>query len=173
LNPRKLLKEGLYIKLDGEPDQACVGAMQAVMMVSVETALPGGGAGNFLINGHFEINANVIKWHWHREEKEGLLAKFFARFDEFRSDLFDKHEHLERVRITLKGHHIWRIANGRRIYLDGQTFGLPGTATSGHMPVPEKDPKLQKQPGPHIYLQFPSGAGAKASDFESWFYIRE
>src|SRR5260370_27097697 len=77
LNPRSLLKEGLYIKLDGEPDQACAGAMQAAMIVSVETALPGGGAGKFLINGHFEINADVIKWHWHREEKEGLLAKFW------------------------------------------------------------------------------------------------
>jgi len=167
LNPRSRLKEGLYILLDGEPDQEYTGAMQAAIIVSVETALPGGGAGLFLISGHFEINANVIRWHWHREEKEGLLAKFFARFDEFRSDLFEKHEHLERVRITLKGHHIWRTINGRRIYLDGQTFGMPGTVPSGHIPT------TKKEPGPHIDLQFPSGAGTPASDFESWFYIRE
>jgi hypothetical protein len=167
LNPQSLLMEGLNIILDSEPDQACAGAMQAAMTVSVETALPGGGAGIFIISGHFEINANVIRWHWRREEKEGLLAKFSARFDDFRSDLFETHGHYQLVRITLKGHYIWRTANGRHIYLDGQTFGKPGTATSGHISA------TKKAPGPHIYLQFPSGANAKASDFESWFYIRE
>ena len=167
LNPSSLLREGLLIFLDGEPDQESAGAMQAAMIVSVETALPGGGAGIFRISGHFEINANIIRWHWHREEKEGLLAKFFARFDDFRSDLFDTHGHYQRVRITLKGHYIWRTFNGRRIYLDGQTFGMPGTMPSGHIPT------TKKEPGPHIDLQFPSGAGRPASDFESWFYIKE
>jgi hypothetical protein len=141
--------------------------MQAAMIVSVETALPGGGAGIFLISGQFEIKANIISWHWYREEKEGLLAKFSAQFDEFRSDLFATYGHYQRVRVTLKGHYIWCTVNGRRIYLDGQTFGMPGTVPSGHIPM------TKNEPGPHIDLQFPSGAGRPASDFESWFYIKE
>jgi hypothetical protein len=76
--------------------------------------------------------------------------------------------HLERVRVTLKGHHIWRTIGSRRIYLDGETFGVPGFEESGHQPSEQGS-----QRGPHIDLQFPSGAGRPASDFESWFYIRE
>jgi Family of unknown function (DUF6519) len=173
LNSSSLLKEGLNIILDGEPDQECAAAMQAAMIVSVETALPGGGAGIFIISGHFEINSNVIRWHWHREEREGLIARFFARFDEFRSELFDRNEHLQRVRITVKGRYIFRTVNGRRIYLDGETFGMPGSEESGHMPAPPEHGKQPKRPGRHIDLQFPSGAGRPASDFESWFYMRE
>jgi hypothetical protein len=76
-------------------------------------------------------------------------------------------EHLQRIRITLRGHFIWRTVNDRRIYLDGQAFGIPGTETSGHKPLPTETA------GNHIDLLFPSGTGRPASDFESWFYIRE
>lgn len=167
LNPRSLLKEGLSIVLDGEPDQDYAGAMQAAMIVSIESALPGGGAGTLIISGHFEINANTIRWHWHREEREGLIAKFFAKFDDLHSDLFEKHEHHQRVRVTLKGHYIWRTVNGRRYYLDGQTFGMPGFEQSGYRPL------QGKEAGRHIDLDFPSGIGRPTSDFESWFYLRE
>jgi hypothetical protein len=170
----------LRIILDGEPDQQCARAMQAAMIVSVETALPGGAAGIFLISGIFNIDGNVITWHWHEEEESGLIAKFFERFDDFYSDWFrdplHRHEprHHVRVRVTLKGHLIWQTdANGRRIYLDGQTFGIPGLEKSGHRPKPAERGKSEEERGQHIYLQFPSGTGRPASDFESWFYIRE
>lgn len=162
----RLLREGLRITLDSAPDQEYEKAMQAAMIVTVETALPGGGAGIFVINGILKIDGNVITWHWGRKQKQGF-SKFFAEFDEWVSDLFDRREHLQRVRITLKGHLIWHTANGRRIYLDGQAFGMPGTETSGHRPLPGE------AAGKHIDLQFPSGAGRPASDFESWFYMEE
>src|SRR5260370_33852830 len=74
-----------------------------------------------------------------------------------------------RVRVRVKGHCIWQRVNGHRLYLDGQTSGIPGSedTLSGHKPQPGK------QPGRHIDLWFPSGAGRPASDFESWFYIQE
>jgi hypothetical protein len=57
-----------------------------------------------------------------------------------------------RVRITLKGHAIWQQQGNQRVYLDGQAFG-----------------KLSPV---GIDLALPlSGAGARASDFESWFYL--
>ncbi len=58
-----------------------------------------------------------------------------------------------RVRVTLKGHVIWTGDGKNRIYLDGQAFGS----------FDEEG---------HTILEFPSGAGAKASDFESWFYLK-
>lgn len=45
---------------------------------------------------------------------------------------------------------------GTLAYLDGQTFGTAGTRADG---------------SPRVDLQLPSGALAKASDFESWFYL--
>jgi len=59
----------------------------------------------------------------------------------------------------LKGHVVWRYVNSRPVYLDGQAFGVPGG---------------DRGDGRHLlHLQFPSGDGVRASDFESWFYIRE
>ncbi|MDX2213658.1 MAG: DUF6519 domain-containing protein [Oculatellaceae cyanobacterium bins.114] len=60
------------------------------------------------------------------------------------------------VRVTLKGHAIWNEVDGRQLFLDGQAFGRPGIRTNGE---------------PCIGLTFPSGHSAKASDFESWFYL--
>src|SRR5262249_33087710 len=70
--------------------------------------------------------------------------------------------------VTLKGHCIWRRsalprsdastgqpASGALVYLDGQAFARPGVQADNTTP--------------RIDLVFPSGHGAKASDFESWF----
>jgi hypothetical protein len=69
------------------------------------------------------------------------------------------------VYITLKGHCIWRRsalpqsdgqpAGGTLVYLDGQAFARPGVQADNTTP--------------RIDLVFPTGHGAKASDFESWF----
>jgi hypothetical protein len=60
------------------------------------------------------------------------------------------------LRVTLKGHVIWRKVGNQMRFLDGQTFGQPvGDANNAA----------------HTALIFPSGDGARASDFESWLYI--
>ena len=61
------------------------------------------------------------------------------------------------VRITLKGHKIWSFQGGQIFYLDGQVFAAPGLRSDGQTPRTD--------------LLFPSGAGMRASDFESWFYL--
>lgn len=61
------------------------------------------------------------------------------------------------VRVTLKGHKIWSFQEGRIFYLDGQAFAVPGLRSDGQTPRTD--------------LLFPSGAGVRASDFESWFYL--
>lgn len=70
---------------------------------------------------------------------------------------------LPRVNVTLKGHLIWRAAGGaarartERHYLDGQAFGQPGLRSDNKTP--------------RTALTFPTGAGARARDFESWMYV--
>ena len=61
------------------------------------------------------------------------------------------------VRVTLKGHKIWSFQGRQIVYLDGQAFAEPGLRSDGQTPRTE--------------LLFPSGAGVRASDFESWFYL--
>jgi hypothetical protein len=60
------------------------------------------------------------------------------------------------LRVTLKGHVVWSNAGNQRRFLDGQVFGQP---------VANADNQA------HTALIFPSGDGARASDFESWLYI--
>ena len=64
-----------------------------------------------------------------------------------------------RVLITLKGRLVWndRSVSARPIFVDGQAFGQPGLRADGK--------------SPRIALAFPSGAKAKASDFESWLFV--
>ena len=62
-----------------------------------------------------------------------------------------------RVRVRLMGRSIFSNSAGGQLYLDGQTFGQLGP--------------LRADGSPSVGLQFPSGNGEKASDFESWFYL--
>lgn len=61
-----------------------------------------------------------------------------------------------RVRVRLSGRSIWSNSAAGLQYLDGQAFGQPSTRADGT---------------PSVGLQFPSGDGARTSDFESWFYL--
>jgi hypothetical protein len=64
---------------------------------------------------------------------------------------------LVRVRVTLKGHTVFSQRGADIICLDGQAFGKTGIRADGKTP--------------RIDLNLPSGNGARASDFESWFYV--
>ena len=64
-----------------------------------------------------------------------------------------------RAHVTLRGSCIWREGgseSGGLLRLDGQALGKSGQRLNG---------------SPRIALAFPSGIGAPASDFESWFGI--
>ncbi len=159
-NPRRILRNGLQITLDAEPDSRHARAMaEDALVVTLESHIPGGAEGIFILNGDSEIRGNIISWHWNWTEKEGIVARLFKDIDRVGNRVFGNPRHFLRVRVSLKGHVIWRYVNGRPIYLDGQAFAMPGG---------------DRGDGRHLlHLQFPSGGGVRASDFESWFYIRE
>lgn len=148
--PRAILKEGLHMTLDGEPDPLSVNS--GSMVLTVEPTLPGEGENAFIMSGHIEVSANNIYWRWGREE-EGGLAELFDKLNNF----FRRPGHRPRVRVVLKGHLIWSAGENELLYLDGQSFGFRGL---------QSDNKTSRHA-----LTFPSGTSARASDFESWFYL--
>lgn len=149
---RDKLKEGLRITLDADPDKLSVSS--ATMIVTVEPTLPGDGESAFIMSGHITVESNIIHWHWGREE-EGALPEILGKLDIF----FRGHRYRPRVRVTLRGHHIWSRQDDHILYLDGQTFGFPALREDGQTALSA--------------IILPSGIGAKASDFESWFYLTE
>ncbi len=151
-HPRDILKDGLHITLDGEPDPLSVNSGSIIL--TVEPTLPGDGESIFIMSGHIEVSANNIYWRWGREE-EGGLAELFTKLDIF----FRGRRSRPRVRVVLKGHLIWSEAGDEVLYLDGQSFGTRGAQRDGTTP--------------RHALSFPSGSSARASDFESWFYLTE
>jgi hypothetical protein len=106
------------------------------------------------MSGHIIVESNIIHWRWGREE-EGALPEILDKLDIF----FRGHRRRPRVRVTLRGCHIWSRQDDHILYLDGQTFGIPGLREDGQTS--------------RSALHLPSGIGAKASDFESWFYLSE
>lgn len=61
-----------------------------------------------------------------------------------------------RVRVKLAGTTLF-VGGSNEVFLDGQCLGAPALRADGRTP--------------RIDLQLPSGSGAAASDFESWFYV--
>lgn len=95
-----------------------------------------------ILNGTITVSSNSVVW---KPDLQSFLK------------LMEGPPALRVVRVTLKGHKIWSFQEGQIVYLDGQTFAEPGLRSDGQTPRTE--------------LLFPSGAGVRASDFESWFYV--
>lgn len=148
------LKEGLRVTLDGAPDP--LSAQDATVIVTLELGLGGndlaGGSATpihtvVVLDGAVTVeDGNVIRWQAQQNLQQAL------------SQIFDRlGKNSLRVRVTLKGHTIWSAQSEPRIYLDGQAFGLPDRTTG--------------RARARIALKFASGDHARASDFESWFYL--
>lgn len=168
-------ENGLLICLDGKPDRNSLLNGITVIVTLQEGTI------THTLPGQIDVIDNVIRWRFHQPYSK-KNNDFFSSMD-----MDSDHPHL--VRVTLKGHAIWRIddwslnierlncQSGRRSYLDGQTLGLPGARSN--LPIDTKILSMLGFPptpsGPSIRmpidLQFPSGAGVHASDFESWLYI--
>ncbi|RAP78312.1 DUF6519 domain-containing protein [Paenibacillus montanisoli] len=161
---------GLFIFLDGKPDRnSLLNGITVIVTVQNDSM-------TLTLPGQIDVIDNVIHWRFHFEQ-EKKDNDFFRAFD------------VDPVRVTLKGHAICRTDErslnmehlncqpGRRSYLDGQTLGLPGARSN--LPIDAKILRMLGFPPPPsgpsfrmpIDLHFPSGAGVRASDFESWFYI--
>jgi Family of unknown function (DUF6519) len=152
----QLQRDGLQITLDGfpsQPLQETPGAVQSVnsatFVVTLETPLSASADPNAILprnatilNGEITVANNSVLW---KPELAELLK------------LLEGPPTLRTLRVTLKGHVIWTVQQGQTLYLDGQAFARPGLRVDGQTPRTD--------------LILPSGAGVRASDFESWLLV--
>ncbi len=136
--------QGLRMALDGAPVPSSV--TSSTVIVTLEAPATGQ-AGLFvseIIPGTPAItSSNVITWT--PPAVFGVPAVLATNTVQFR------------VRVTLKGHFIWAKSGSQLVYLDGQAFGRPDGQRSDGVTM--------------TALALPSGAGMRASDFESWFFL--
>src|SRR5262249_37395665 len=116
------------------------------VIVSVEAAIQTGAAApdlTFILDTKITLQSDSILFQI--VENSQFFAELIRR------------KALARVRVTLKGRTLFSHRGADVIYLDGQAFGKAGVRADGQTP--------------RIDLILPSGSGARASDFESWFYL--
>lgn len=136
-----LQKEGLRVTLDTVPDAASVS--HGSVIVVVEMGNPGTEAAP-------ERATPIILYGSVRLDGNNIQWQLTPTLHDFVSAQLNERQSAL-VRVTLKGRSIW-TGEKTRIYLDGQVYSQPGKGSS-------------------TSLSFPSGAGERASDFESWFYL--
>ncbi len=171
-----LATEGLRITLDGPPEPACL--TNDTVQVAVELPYPPGDTPSLVRRVRIHLlgtvapdpaDPNVIVWRFEVDtpQLEGDVGTAIRALSGA-APAARAPARGTRAYITLKGHSIWRRsalprsdvstvqpASGTLVYLDGQAFARPGVQADSTMP--------------RIDLVFPTGHGAKASDFESWF----
>ena len=101
--------------------------------------------------GYSYIYENSINWYWQSIDKPTLDQALLSIIASLNRPPY--------MRVRVKGHSIWRDQGSQRIYLDGQAF------------VKSDSGDVRADTRPRLALTFPSGAGIRASDFESWFYL--
>jgi hypothetical protein len=144
----QLQQDGLQITLDGFAPQ---GVSPATFVVTLEAPLSSSEDPNAvppctpaILNGTITVANNSVLW------KPELDAAALQK-------LLTGPPALRILRVTLKGHMIWSVDQGQTFYLDGQTFARPGLRVDGQTSRTD--------------LILPSGAGMRASDFESWLFV--
>lgn len=173
-----LVANGLQVQLDGAP----TGPLSpANFIVTLETPLPLGatstatdtasnlaaGAASlqgltvvrypFILDSAVALNGDTLSWTLPGASAGKRQISELAVIDRSLTT-FAQMGAPARARVKLPGHAIYGLnAQGAPIWLDGQAFGQTGTPASGN--------------GERVDLGLPSGDGARASDFESWFYL--
>ena len=145
----QLQRDGLQITLDGFAPQA---VSPATFVVTLETPLSSSEDPTAvppctpaILNGTITVESNSVLWK--PELDVAALQKLLTGPPALRT-----------LRVTLKGHMIRSVDQGQTFYLDGQTFARPGLRVDGQTARAD--------------LILPSGAGVRASDFESWLFVR-
>jgi hypothetical protein len=107
-----------------------------------------------LLDGEFSTSGSTITWTPFASYTNQVLAVTLLDLLLF---IGATEEAFSRVRVKLAGRSLFSGTGANQIYLDGQAFGTPGLRADNVTP--------------NVALQLPSGNSAKASDFESWFYL--
>jgi hypothetical protein len=142
---------GLQITLDDAPDVWTINPSSLIVTLEMPTGQ------SLTLPGEISAQNNVITWRIQTKQSKDSTTHL-KEIPDF--SLVAMPNYLYRVRITLKGELIWRTCCDQRFYLDGQAFGrLRNENTDAGVSIKKYD------------LILPTGAGARASDFESWFYM--
>ncbi len=175
----RLRKEGLRIELDDEPDPEVDIEPAVIVSLEVPLSLLYSRVVNapdlksrslfreiinephisLLLYGSVVVESKVIHWSLSQDAGKKQGQDVFDLLPLVNQQKGAPGQNRFRMHVALKGHAIWsQHGNNGIIYLDGQAFGAPGKAST-------------QGGGPVTSLNFPSGAGMRASDFESWFYL--
>jgi hypothetical protein len=177
---RTIVSDGLRITLDGPPNALALGDASVIVTIETppqnqtNTTTTSPFLQSMIIRGDVTIdsnNPNVIVWKIAQQQQRGIRAALEAaglpaaaasrsrraRSAAAAAPTVAAPTGATRLRVTLKGPVIWSDIGTRRLYLDGQAFGMPGQRTDGQTPC--------------TALSFPSGSNTRAADFESWLYI--
>lgn len=165
-DPAIFQQAGLRITLNGPPDPASVG--NETVIVTLEIPYVSGGVANPGIRqavrpigqvGVDPADPNTIVWRFVEANVGGGTVVEGPTFGHIAMPIAPTATAPQGsfvLRVTLKGHVIWSQAGNQKRFLDGKAFGQPVVDANNQA---------------HTALIFPSGDGARASDFESWFYI--
>ncbi|WOJ90432.1 DUF6519 domain-containing protein [Methylocapsa polymorpha] len=167
LDQALLLTNGLRIILDGAitppPAGGAAESVSAALSVTMEAPLelpplaqagPSAVATHVIaLNGDIDFPApNVIEW------KPRAGGAELASLSTYLASQAPNPVTRVRVQVRLRGHAIWQDNVNQRLYVDGRALGVDGIRRDG---VTQR-----------VDLLFPSGDGRRASDLESWFYLR-
>lgn len=159
-------RDGLWITLDAAPVQQNIGIKtitSATMIVTLEVPWGYVDSNNtadavFILDGDIEVSLNRIHWSPRGVElRDPQQGKPISASSKLIQGFLVRERGI--VRILLKGHFIWSDNGDHRVYLDGQSFGVPGLRSDNQTP--------------RVDLLLPSGSDTRASDFESWFYLKK
>jgi hypothetical protein len=155
LKLQDLIDPGLKIRFDAPPDPSALNGGSFIVTLEpfpkgTTIAAPNAGLRDvFVLEGTTQVDSVdplLVVWRPRPPLEKTLLAF---------QDVSAGQE--ARVRVRLMGQKLWSLAAKQTLYLDGQTFGQPGLRTDSKTPRTD--------------LILPSGNGARAGDFESWFYL--
>ena len=158
-----LLTNGLTLTLDGAPisgvdparfsvvlefplsldefDRLAIASIKGKAIGLVRTAL--------ILDGAIAVSGSQLLW-----SLPGNLYFYLASILATLTGYADQQEYV-RARVRVRGGMIWGSGAKGSVYLDGQSFGVAATRADG---------KTRRTD-----LTLPTGAAARASDFESWF----
>lgn len=149
----EFLERGLFIDLDRRPEPASVSLKTMIVTLELpivpETGFEATASRELaprlpvILFGEITVRENQVRWLPVRGSLESL-SSFFRGLSQVLG------------RVTLKGAAIWSAEDDRPVHLDGVTLG---------------EPAREPNAAPRTALNFPSGAGGRASDFESWFLL--
>ncbi len=172
-------KDGLRIRLDAPPDPASVSNDSVLVTVDYPFSQNDQVSPNIrqrlVLLGVVGVDSNdpqTITWRFQEQAAvntntiAGTVGAIGPNIDVFKLRPQDTAARASqtaafRINVTLRGRFLWQDAAdgaaGGRLYLDGQAFGRPVTLPGASQVRTD--------------LLLPSGDGARASDFESWFFL--